>query len=303
MGFRQVKFLLVCCILAFALENSEAFAQSLLKGATPSSVSVPSGWRLYYKQDFESGLNTGLGEFIWGSILTDKPHGGARSAGGVINGYVTPPGWGFESFPETEAYLSWWEWVDSNARFNTEFAEFQVLHNNPFEEFWWTWYYESAFNRTTARMSAVTNGPKDQAIGNPSMTVPTGAWHQYEVHWKANTAGQANGSAQIYIDGVLNKSVGPLDLNDSVTMTNSRISIGGTYTKLIWRRADGSCGTFEGDGTTPPPVVCSNYSACACFPNPAIFNRYFDDIIVLVPGSGGGGDTTPPNPPTGLSFK
>lgn len=281
---------------------------SLIPGATPSNFRVPAGWQVYSAQTFESGA-VGPGEYKFGSITTTKPHSGTRSLTGVYDGHSDQPVWGIESLPATEVYLSYWDFVDSNASFNTEFAVFQWLQRTPFQEMWWTWYYSGTFNDKVQRMSFVTNGPRDQAI-TPALTpVPTGAWHQYEIWVKANTPGVNNGFAKIYIDGVLNHQVGPGlatggNLNGSVNMAGSRLSTGGTYTKLIWRRANGSCGTFEGDGTTPPPTICFDFTNCSCPPNPPIFNRYYDDIIVLVPGSGGGGvqdiPSGPPASPFGL---
>lgn len=313
MGFRQIKFLLVCCVLAFALGNSDALAQSLLKGATPSSLSVPSGWKVYGTHTFENcTLNSTLQEFAvsGAGCRTTQAHSGTHSEGGLVSG-TSSPNWGYEFLPSTEVYVSWWEYLDSTARFNTEMITFHMLHNaGTFAEFVWDWYYESGtgndFNRTTARLSAVQNGAHDQAEVFSRTTVPVGAWHQFEVHWKANTPGLNDGVSQIYQDGVLLQTVGPQNFNAGVNMVNSRFSLMGSYTKLMWytNSSMSTCSSGEFGYNPPQPAAqCLNFAACACPPNPPTFNRYIDDIIVLVPGSGGGGDTTPPNPPTGLSFK
>jgi hypothetical protein len=86
-------------------------------------------------------------------------------------------------------------------------------------------------------------------------------------------------------------------------MSGSRLMLGGVYTVINWGiNLDGS-GTCQPFSVTPGVFQCADYGHCPCNPQPPIFNRYFDDIIVLVPGSGSGGDTMPPNPPIGLSIK
>ncbi len=326
MGFRQVKFLLVCCVLAFALENSEAFAQSLLKGATPSNFSVPSGWQVYATQGFESGsLNSSLAEFTnnGGGICTVgetfvspvQVHSGTRSTcqKGHVPGQYNNNGWGFEYYPHSEVYVSFWEYRDSNARFNDEYWLFQIVRQNPFEELIVGWLQGSSgvFNSTHGQKFVISQGAFEQG-GNlmGDMTIPVGAWHQWEIHWKANTPGLSDGVVHVYLDGVLAWAKGPTNLNSNVTMTGGRLMLAATYSKSIWRRADNSCAASIGEAGAhvDPAIVCYDYTNCPCAPNPPIFNRYLDDIIVLTPGSGSGGvhldaPPGPPNPPFGLAIQ
>lgn len=256
--------------------------QSLLYGATPKNFVTPLGWKVERTQDFENVL--GIGEFIWGSITTANSHSGTKSVGGIYNSSSQAAGWGIEVFSGREVYVSWWEYLDSTFRNNDEMLEFHMLHNNPFQEVITDWYYNTNgdFNTTTGRMVVVSNGPRDKARYDIDRIIPVGVWHQWEVWYRPNNVGVADGRMHIYLNGILIRDITD-DLNGNVDMINSRLSIGGTYTKLIWRKPDNSCGLFIGDGTTPSPTVCNNFNNCPCLPNPPIFNRYLDDIIVMVP--------------------
>ena len=307
MGFRQVKFLLICCVLAFALENSEAFAQSLLKGATPSSFSVPAGWQTYRIQTFEGGLGAGEFAYSGSTITSERAHSGSQSIGNTIT-FSTVAGWGMESFPAREAYVSFWEYNDAAMRFNDEHWVWQIKSNGAtFQELIVDWIGSGGFNNTSANMHIVAQGQVDLGADSlGSVTVPVGAWHQWEIWYKTSVNGANDAFVKVYLDGVLRWSRGPTNLNGTVDMNGHRLMIGGSYTKLVWRRADGSCGSFMGDGSTPSPTWCMDYNNCPCQPSPGQHKRFFDDVIVLVPlgGSTGSRDIPlgPPAAPFGLSI-
>lgn len=302
MGFRQVKFLLVCCVLAFALGNGDALAQSLLKGATPSSLSVPAGWQLSRVQTFEGSL--GSNEFVnqGSAITTEQSHSGAHSIGATIS-FTTALSWGIEPFSGREAYVSFWEYNEAAMRFNDEHWVWQIKSlGSTFQELIVDWIGSGGFNGTAENMHIISQGQVDDGSSpvqnGTGITVPVGAWHQWEIWYKTSVNGANDAFVKVYLDGTLRWSKGPTNLNGTVDMLNHRLLLGGTYTKLIWRKADGSCGAFMGDGTTPSPTWCMDYSNCTCPPSPGLHKRFLDDVIVLVPSGGSTGSRdNPPGPP------
>ena len=140
-----------------------------------------------------------------------------------------------------------------------------------------------AFNTLTGPIVAESQGTAPGHLElsqfGPDVDFGWGLWVQWETHYKPNTGGSGNGFLRVYRNGVLFWELVNVNLNGSINMNGMDVEAGGVYTKAIWRRADNSCSTFIGDGL--PVGLCSDFTNCACPPNPPIFKRSIDDVIVL----------------------
>lgn len=318
-------------ILSFGMlmGATEAFSQSLLPGATASNYNPPAGWSVIHTQGCEGGIDANR-EFLPSQLCTTtRPHGGAKSIqgthasdGGGVRWLGYGPALGITG---SEVYVSWWEYLDANGRMNDEMFIFQMIKrglppgplNVPFQELVVDWYYDTAgtYNSSNGRIVTSTQGGyKDFPFWSGEQAVPWGVWTQWEAHVKANTPGLTDGSIRVYKNGVLNYQVTG-DLVGQANMSGPDIQVGGVYTRHVWRHTNGTCGAFIGDGQAiaiagqpDSNYRCVDFNNCSCPPNNPIFNRYLDDIIVMIPGSGGGspvGDNPPgpPLPPSGLKFQ
>jgi hypothetical protein len=276
---------------------------------TPAQYTVPPGWTLYATQDFESGTSSGSQYSLpacqnCSVIDRTNAHTGTRGLHGQNSA-----GWGF-TLPrgKREFYLSWYEHLDSNASLNDEmFAAHVKSQVDNWQEVIVDWCGDQGgpFNRNVCAIILEPQGIGPNAhYGNlygTSRTLPTGAWHQYEIHYVNNTRacthGCADGAFQMWVDGAqwVNMQnvnlTGAQDMYDTYGMT---IEAGGHYTKLLWLKncTDTAscqalinagrryvCGHSIGDGYG---LNVSSAQASLCPPIPPTFNRYLDDIIVLV---------------------
>jgi hypothetical protein len=267
-----------------------ASAQSLLRGATPSNFSVPAGWKVHKTQDFESGSlgsgkHIGSGEHIGvgASITTTRPHTGSRSAEKQYTGDGQAARWG-TGVPGREHYMSFWEYRESQGRFNDEMFIWQTLKNTPFQEVIVDWYNHSSgqFNSVDGELVITPQGNRVTAWYFGDKAGNWGHWEQWEIHFRANTPGSSNGFIRVYRNGTLLASRENENLNGTVDMTGAWVQAGGVYTKNTWRKPDNSCGTFIGDGINTSGS-CTNFNSCPCPPNVPVFKRFIDDAIVLVP--------------------
>ena len=125
-----------------------------------------------------------------------------------------------------------------------------------------------------------------------NINIGAGRWQQWEVYWKSNTPGQANGTTRIFLNGTLVSEAANVVLNGNLDMTGAGVWLGGqTYTKIAWYSAPpaqgGHCAqnltevNFDAgrDTNFNNPCTCANQ----CSPNGfvPVFHRYVDDIIVL----------------------
>ncbi len=273
---------------------------------TPANYSIPSRWTLVTKQDFESSTLSST-ENKSGTISTAKPHTGSNSLGGLYNRDQSDVSWWLRadkigSF--SEIYLSFYEYTESQARFNDEYWLAQFAKRGPSDELYQEiiidWMWVPNFNDTKAYLYIVpqraAGGVGRRArYGGALQTVPTGSWTQWEIHYRPNTSGSSNGFLRIYKNGSLwsGNSAENKNLNGAVNMSNMSIQVGGgIYTKLAWMKdyptcsAPSGCSTYFGNGVD----LCmsqmdwwgQSFSAPVC-PNTAQsnFNRYFDDIILM----------------------
>lgn len=276
--------------------------EGLLSGMTPSKYTIPSGWSLLRAQNFESG-SIGKDEWLVGGTVTGA---GQKRGNYAARGYYEYDGyelkWGIDGQAPTgnyaEIYLSYYEWTDSNARFDVEYILGSVTSDyglDGYHRINFNYFNADAFNGTKAPYIIQGEGTALDAYAHygPTKTVPVGRWVQREFWFRPNTPtndtnpeNKGNGFVRMYEDGVLVHSRENANLNGPVDMMKgSWIMVGGVYTKHIWRRSDGSCGTFPGDGTGYERE--NNWDACTC-PNQCPpegkvpkFYRQIDDIIVM----------------------
>ena len=304
-------------ILALLLTAGTAHS-ALLTGQTPGSYSVPSGWSLVRATDFEGTKPSDETWAIWqGSVQTDRYHGGAKSLGGTYSADQNDIHWGLSTGTIgtfAEAYLSFYEWIDSNALFNDEFFLARFAVSDPFQEILADWYWAPGFNKPNATLYVVPQGVRTWRGGAKGATVPKGAWHQWEIHYRPNTSGASNGFYRVYLDGTLFTSVENANLNGTRSMTGMNIHVGGVYTKLVWMTNSPTCTVCSGapgsgtdyctgsqhwSGQPFSAPICRSAAYGGAYdgvdnPLPS-FKRYLDDIIVMKYTDGGGGyDSQPP---------
>jgi hypothetical protein len=261
---------------------------------TPEKYTIPSGWSLVIKQDFEGSFSGD--EDKNGTITTSRSHNGTKSLMGSYTGDGAWSSWSLRSGKIgsfTEAYVSFFEYIESQALFNDEFWIAQFMKRGPNDElyqevfatWWWSNWNDTKSNLFIVPQSAAGGGAENR-FGGKNYAVPKGAWVQWEIHFRPNTSGNNNGFMRIYKDGYLWESAEGKDLNGRVDMTDMSILIGGVYTKLTWVMSDRSCSNAFPEGTDDGPRV-TNFSSCPCPnqcpPNGAVpaFNRYFDDILII----------------------
>jgi len=268
----------------------------LLSGMTPGNYKIPSGWSLIRVQDFEGGC--GSGEHCGGSngsITTAKSHNGSHSVGGTYSADQNSVGWYLasgETGSYSEIYVSFYEYIESQALFNDEF--FLARFKSPgstFQEVIADWYWAPGFNKPNATLYIVPQGQRDARVAEKSDTVPKGQWFQWEVHYRPNSAGNSDGFFRIYKNGSLYVSAENANLNGKVSMSNGELQVGGVYTKLVWMTdypTCTSCSSSPGTGSD----LCTNYKGWwgQSFSNPKCnptdpplpsFKRFIDDIILI----------------------
>ena len=267
----------------------------LLSGMTPGNYKIPSGWSLVRATDFEGSIPSGETWELWGaSVQTDRYHAGSKSLGGTYDSGQDDVAWRLDGSvlgTYSEVYLSFYEYIESQALFNDEFFLARFGVSNPFQEIIADWYWAPGFNKPSATLYAVSQGVADGRSAEKGATVPKGAWHQWEIHYRPNTSGSSNGFYRVYLDGTLFMSAENANLNATVSMNNADVQVGGVYTKAVWMMDYPTCkvcSTAPGNGTDY--CTRANNWDYESFSNPkcnpidpplASFKRYFDDIIVM----------------------
>jgi hypothetical protein len=239
-----------------------------MTGMTPINYNIPSGWTLVRTQDFENGCPPGENCGLWGgSITTTKPHFGSRSIEGTYTGDQAAPGWRLEeniigNF--TQLYISWWEWLDTNARFNDEFWMFHMVTpsgSTPWEEIVLPWFegYDAngkmVYNGVKTNLTLVTQGDIDTRAGLKQDNPATGTWVQWEVHI-IPTVGTDAGHLYIYKDGSLYAKKTNYTLSKGANFSNAQLTIGTQYSLGCWfakanamRYIPSSCSSGPGIGS------------------------------------------------------
>jgi hypothetical protein len=273
----------------------------LLSGMTPGNYEVPSGWTLVRTTDFEGTQPSDEEWAVWNAaVRTDKPHTGSKSLGGTYSNDQADVAWRLSSGvlgAFNEVYLSFYEYIESQALFNDEFFLARFSRDYPFHEVILDWYWarnddgSPAFNGEIATLYAVPQGVWYGNAAGKTATVPKGLWVQWEIHYRPNTSGVSNGFIRVYKDGNLFTAAENVNLNGTVGMENMAVQAGGVYTKLVWMEDSPTCtvcSTAPGNGTD----YCTGsmhwagqpFSSPYCGPtDPPLpsFKRYIDDIILL----------------------
>jgi hypothetical protein len=281
----------------------------LLSGMTPGNYKVPSGWSKVTADDFEGTNPAGTGQGWYdGTQDATFSHSGSKSYRGSYTGDQSTVRWLLGSSKLgtfSEVYLSFYEYIESQALFNDEFFLARFSRSDPFHEVILDWYWarndagSPAFNGTKATLYAVPQGVRFGNVAGKTATVPKGAWVQWEIHYRPNSPGVADGFIRVYKDGTLFTSAANVNLNGTSAMSGvTAIQIAGVYTKLTWATtsppncpAPISCSSAPGIGTDlcytqvyKNTLGANSFADPLCSPkDPAIpsFKRFIDDIIVL----------------------
>jgi len=281
----------------------------LLSGMTLEKYQIPSGWSLLKAQGFEGACPAGEECGIWGSRVTStRPHTGSKSIEGDYAGDQSSAGWVLtpgNTGPFTEIYVSFYEYIESQALFNDEMFLLSIMKRGPDGEIqdqhWfidWFWATDESGNITyngpkaamyiLGEYSIGTGGGVEYRYSGKLDYVPKGSWVQWEVWYRQNTPGSNNGFCRIYKNGNLFVSAENKNLNNQADMSDSQIMVGGVYTKLVWMTdypACTQCSNAPGIGTdacTPSKNLWGqSFSNPHCGPSLPSFKRFFDDIIIM----------------------
>ena len=274
----------------------------LLSGMASGNYKIPSGWSLVAVQDFESGScpPTQSCTDFGAKITATRPHSGSRSIEGNYTHDQSSTAWYLNegntgSF--SEIYLSFWEFTESQARFNDEYmiARFQAPVSSSVQDIIYDWMWAPTFNSTKATLYMVSEGEVTERWGGKSGNIPVGVWTQWEIHLRPNTPGQADGFSRVYQNGVLFTSADNKELfGPDAKMANTYVAAGGFYTKIVWMKDYPTCSIPSGCSAGPwegnDLCVVKNGWAGQSFANPRCaptdpplpsFKRFIDDVIVM----------------------
>ena len=287
------------------LTCSTVSGSGLLSGQTVTgcgtiSGSTPAGYFIVFAERFDGGVLCNANqEFAGGTIQSGAGKSGSfglaqfvnsDGAGPVLDLFSTQIG----SF--TTLYLSYWEWLDSNATENDEIfvADFSYHDSGG------TLIQEVVsdrlppgnvgFNLPNAYLAAEPQGTFIRSqincgtagiTCNGSYNLNAGAWHQWEILF---TPGSSSGQWTVYLDGALKISFTG-DITGSVTMSgNTTAEVAGTYSKGIWTtngQVGGPCSSAIGIGGPNFPGGTFAQLNAICPPLAPSFNRYVSDVILL----------------------
>jgi hypothetical protein len=284
-------------------------------GGCPSSA--PNGWTVVKAESFSSGT-LGSGEVMPSgccSFVTSPTHAGAKYAyGGMINSDNSNAGLYIDGVlgTYTSMYISYWEYLDSNALYpNNDFPFLKLIPTAPLTCSGTT---DIMFNGNTAGSTSNTaesfglQGESNYNLSAPcnsqiayntdvQISPNAGTWRQVEILVTPSTsvaappqvnpapgkcssptqAGCGNGRMTVYMDGKLIYDYPNANVNGTQDFTNAQIEIGGFYTDF--------CMNPAGCGSTPYQTHCIPWSACPGptpgYGAPSGFNRYWDDLVVM----------------------
>jgi hypothetical protein len=285
--------------------------QGLLSGMTPSNFTLPAGWTLAAKQDFETGsLPPGQALISGASIICSFGHSGNCSAASRISHDNASDQWFFSEgqLIGREYYLSFFDY-GTGVLFNEEYVLNHMIKHNLGGS---TGFEESAItifaNGTACQGSGgiVYNCPNAQSVngtqgnyvhqnnadyGPNIMGYGSSGWNQWEIWVKANTPNNSDGWLRVYRNGILFWDRENINEFGPVDMTGMQVEAGGWYTKNVWTNngerpnAGGRCSAAAGvgaeSGTWIGSFNSSPTNAGNCGPAPPVFTRYIDDIILL----------------------
>jgi hypothetical protein len=278
--------------------------QSLLSGCvvnsnnTPSCA-IPSGWTLVATQGFEG--STPSTESWNGQVSSSTSHSGSRSLFQTIAGDGAADQWRYleGNFKSRELYLSYYD-KGTGVLFNEEYVPFHLIKHGlgpPFDfiELGFALSYLGTpgpsggfqFNTPDGFLQGAVQGNRSFPFYGSTAAPGYGStgWNQWEIWHKANTPGSSDGFLRVYLNGVRVWDIENFNWYGTTDMTGMQVEAGGWYTKSIWTIGGplptGTCASSAGAVGASETSTCTNFNSCACPPNPPIFNRYIDDVILL----------------------
>jgi hypothetical protein len=259
----------------------------------PSRFTVPSGWTLVAKQDFEGSI-TSPQSIQKGDVATSNPHTGSKSLHYAVLGEGITADWDLAqgatgSF--SDLYMSFYLFLDTNARMNDELYWMHIRKGFPgggFQEIVvdMTSNLAGNFNSTDFRpfIEPQFTQPGGSDLGTFgrysqfNVPLPLGTWAQLETWYHPNSSSLNDGFLRLYLNGNLLFSCEGCNLNGTLDMSGAELEATGYYTKNIWRDPGGSCSSVLAGGTMSG--TCPDMATCACYPGQH-FNMWVDDIIVI----------------------
>jgi hypothetical protein len=182
----------------------------LLSGSTPSSYTVPTGWNLFAKENFESGA-CAAGSWCGGNFVSTQYHndGDPTHSHALSCTYGNPTGncgglnWNkFLPVGTREVYVSFYEWLDTSFRMNDEMFlmrfHWDTGNGQPmFREAILDYFQNSTgtYNSSDATLLWNIQGqpyyqnklPGNQRNDQTNWTIATGRWVQHEMYTKFST--------------------------------------------------------------------------------------------------------------------
>jgi hypothetical protein len=291
-------------------------AQSLLSGMTPGNFKVPAGWALALTQDFESG-SIGPNEYGYccsSAVSTNVAHSGTHSWRGPVVGDGSNTAWGLHGYAvgvKNEVYMSWWSYLDPNARGQVEaqFANLQdPVASRSFGAACAGQQVKPAFMVDTDDYTAnpyvyvntnltahvyVENGCDVDLSNFYSWNLNLGIWQQQELWGKINTCtgGVPNkdGFYRFYINGQKVLDNEAFSWGGCWSGEGFRIEVGGVWTYQWASNASNQCVDPNSPGAKPvigaprfadaPKFEADGVTPCVGSITP--FSQYMDDIIIL----------------------
>lgn len=275
-------------------------------GSNDGSAAIPSGWTLVLAEGFDTHALATSYESLSGTTIecsvwhsgTCAMEGDYSGSGNVrfldIKGAMTG---------SHELYVSWWEYSPGmNANFNANNFLVKLLDTsangtNTFDR----WTFSNGWSGNGTCLNGIGPGNdydcqngeavvESQEPGQSGMVqygnyinFPVSGWHQYEIHYLANTftngTADSDGSIQLYVDGQLELSHSNIVVNYT-DMTAMEIQLGGDFEDAKYTDSTGTeciIPSMQDTWSYCSPV----FSTCSPCPIPPNFTRYWDDIIVL----------------------
>jgi hypothetical protein len=300
---------------AFTVTSSPP-AQSLLSGMTPAHFTVPAGWALALTQDFESG-SLGPNEYGYcctSAVSTNIAHTGTHSWRGPVVGDGSNTAWGLHGASagvKNEVYMSWWSYLDPNARGQVE-AQFANLQDpvasrsfaaacagqqvKPAFMVDTDDYTANPYIYVNTRLTAhvyVENGCDVDLSNFYDWNLNLGVWQQQELWGKINTCtgGVPNkdGFYRFYINGQKVLDNEAFSWGGCWSGQGFRIEAGGVWTYQWAPNASNQCVDPNSAGAKPvigaprfsnaPKFEADGVTPCIGSITP--FSQYTDDIILL----------------------
>lgn len=307
-------------------------SESLLTGCTVNetnnspSCATPSGWTLLTAEGFGGGKVNGSGTLAYYNPVGNSPqvssasgigHTGSYGLGCYVTGDNSYCGYTVSPGAVNEIYVSYWEYLSSNAIIVEDFYVGEMKDSsqdlrfdpNPpggqaYQSTGWVpeWYsegsngsvacYPAPYGCTTGGHGTVTTG-----AASVSGSMPAGGWHQWELDIKPSTCTgstmNTDGFMAVYLNGQLVSEVTNAGITGCPSLAgNSTITMeaGGFVSVAVEENSSNQCVT-AGSSTATHNLYCDPiFTSCpalqangttVCMGNQQQYTRNIDDIIIL----------------------